>query len=236
MASGSGAKNLDFRRKWDKDEYEKLAEKRLTEEREKDGKPAQPVKRELLRHRDYKVDLESKLGKTIVITKTTPQSEMGGSEPVPVSLGSGAREMCSPEQHPGVQVQPLAGPLQQLFRYYCNVCDCVVKDSINFLDHINGKKHQRNLGMSMRVERSTLDQVKKRFEVNKKKMEEKQKDYDFEERMKELREEEEKAKAYKKEKQREKKRRAEEDLTFEEDDEMAAVMGFSGFGSTKKNH
>ena len=26
-------------------------------------------------------------------------------------------------------------------------------------DHINGKKHQRNLGMSMRVERSTLDQV-----------------------------------------------------------------------------
>lgn len=43
--------------------------------------------------------------------------------------------------------------------------------------------------MSMRVERSSLDQVKKRFEINKKKMEEKQKEYDFEERMKELREE-----------------------------------------------
>ncbi|XP_044130925.1 zinc finger matrin-type protein 2-like [Bufo gargarizans] len=80
MASGSGSKNADFRRKWDKDEYEKLAQRRITEEREKkDGKPLQPpVKRELLRHRDYKVDLESKLGKTIVITKTTPQSEMGG--------------------------------------------------------------------------------------------------------------------------------------------------------------
>lgn len=131
--------------------------------------------------------------------------------------------------------------------------------------------------MSMRVERSSLDQVKKRFEANKKKLEEKQKEYDFEERMKELREEvgsisvagaffetqlkvamvwprlldisadasvsnmipvfqEEKAKAYKKEKQKERKRRAEDDIDLEEDDEMAAVMGFSGFGSSKKSH
>ncbi len=45
------------------------------------GKPVPPVKRELLRHRDYKVDLESKLGKTIVISKTTPQAEMGGWVP-----------------------------------------------------------------------------------------------------------------------------------------------------------
>ena len=48
---------------------------------------------------------------------------------------------------------------------------------------------QRNLGMSMRVERSSLDQVKKRFENNKKKLEEKKKDYDLEQRMKEMREE-----------------------------------------------
>lgn len=54
--------------------------------------------------------------------------------------------------------------------------------------------------------------------------------------MKELREEEGKAKAYKKEKQKEKKRRAEEDLTFEEDDEMVSMMGISGFGSIRKNY
>lgn len=47
---------------------------------------------------------------------------------------------------------------------------------------------------------------------------------------------EEKAKAYKKEKLKERKRRAEEDVDFEEDEEMAAVMGFSGFGSSKKSH
>ncbi|KAF3840460.1 hypothetical protein F7725_006322 [Dissostichus mawsoni] len=160
MASGSGSSSKnenknDFRRKWDKDEYESLAQQRLEEERDRERRDAGHAG-----HRDYKVDLESKLGKTIVITKTTPQAEMGG--------------------------------------YYCNVCDCVVKDSINFLDHINGKKHQRN-GHVDASRALSLDQVKKRFEANKKKMEEKQKEYDFEERMKELREEEEKAKAYKKE-------------------------------------
>ncbi|XP_013378992.1 zinc finger matrin-type protein 2 [Lingula anatina] len=187
----------DHRRKWDKDEFERLARERLEEElgepSEKDDKP---VKRELLKPRDYRVDLEGKLGRSQVITKTTPSSQQGG--------------------------------------YYCNVCDCVVKDSTNFLDHINGKKHQRNLGMSMKVERSSLDQVKKRFELNKKKKEEKLKEYDFEERMKELKEEEEKQKVYRKEKKKDRKRKADGDLDMDQDPEMAALMGFSGFGSTKK--
>ena len=41
----------------------------------------------------------------------------------------------------------------------------------------------------MKIERSTLDQVKERFAMNSKKKEEKKKEYDFEERMKELQEE-----------------------------------------------
>lgn len=43
--------------------------------------------------------------------------------------------------------------------------------------------------MSMKIERSTLDQVKARFAANKKKLEEKKKDYDLEQRVKELKEE-----------------------------------------------
>ncbi|XP_071847097.1 zinc finger matrin-type protein 2-like [Apostichopus japonicus] len=200
MANEPGpSKPDDHRRKWDRDEYEKIARERIDKEleelEEKESKKKEPpVKRELLKRREYKVDLESHLGKSTVITKTTPASQMGG--------------------------------------YYCNVCDCVVKDSINFLDHINGKKHQRNLGMSMKVERSSLDQVKKRFESNKRKLDEKKKEYDFEARMDELREEEEKQKAYRREKRKERKRRADDDI--DGDPEMAAMMGFSGFGSSKK--
>lgn len=191
----------DHRRKWDREEYERLAEERLKEEKsqkeESDNKKkGPPVKRELLKTRDYKVDLDSKLGKSIVINKNTPTSQSGG--------------------------------------YYCNVCDCVVKDSINFLDHINGKKHQRNLGMSMKIERSSLDSVKKRFELNKKKMEEKKKEYDMAARMQEIAEEEEKLKEYRREKRKEKRKAEEMSEEQEPQNEIASIMGFSGFGSSKK--
>jgi U4/U6.U5 tri-snRNP component SNU23 len=53
----------------------------------------------------------------------------------------------------------VAMPLSQQAGYYCNVCDCVLRDSQSYLDHINGKWHNRALGMSMRVEKSTAEQV-----------------------------------------------------------------------------
>merc|ERR1712038_2030725 len=165
-----GSAPKSHRREWDATEFERKALERIEAEQKAlldKNKKEPPVKRELLKRREYKVDLDSKLGKTQVITKVTPASQQGG--------------------------------------YYCNVCDCVVKDSINFLDHINGKKHQRNLGMSMKIERSTLDQVKERFAKNKAKLEEKKVDYDFDQRMMELKEEEEKQKEYRKNLKRKRK-------------------------------
>ncbi|CAG7838255.1 unnamed protein product [Allacma fusca] len=190
----------DHRRKWNLEEYEKLAAKRLEDDDEDSADAERGTRREFLKQRDYQVDLDSRLGKSVVITKNTPASQAGG--------------------------------------YYCNVCDCVVKDSINFLDHINGKKHQRNLGMSMRIERSTLDQVKQRFELNKQKKTEQKKKYDLEKRLQELQEEDVRAKEYRRDKRMQRKRKAVESTVTaepeEEDPEMSAIMGFSGFGSTKK--
>ena len=95
---------------------------------------------------------------------------------------------------------------------------------------------QRNMGMSMRVERSSLDQVKARFALNKKKMDEKKKEYDLEQRTTELREEEEKLREYRREKKKEKKRKhIEDDHQMGGDQDMMAMMGFGGFGGSKKN-
>ena len=55
--------------------------------------------------------------------------------------------------------------------WHCKVCDCYLKDSHTYLDHINGRKHQRKLGFSMRVERSTADDLKRKLQALQRKKE-----------------------------------------------------------------
>ncbi|KAL2941140.1 Zinc finger matrin-type protein 2 [Bienertia sinuspersici] len=189
-----------FRRKFDREEYLQRARER--EEKEKDGRPKSkskgpPVQRKPLKHRDYEVDLESRLGKTQVVTPIAPLSQQAG--------------------------------------YYCSVCECVVKDSANYLDHINGKKHQRALGMSMRSERSTLDQVQKRFEVLKKrKTTGSFSEQDLDERILKQQQEEEERKRQRRERKKEKKKEKVTEEQPEVDQDVAAMMGFGGFGSSRK--
>ncbi|KAK6740268.1 hypothetical protein RB195_008623 [Necator americanus] len=204
--AGSSAPGIDHRRKWDQEEFEKRALDRVKAEKLEEAvrngtkpKIEPKVKREMLKARDYKVDLESKLGRSVVINKTTPAAETGG--------------------------------------YYCDVCDCVVKDSINFLDHINGKNHQRNMGMSMKVKRSTLDEVKERFKLKMAEKELEKKHKNMEEILSDVHEEEVRMNDYKKEKKAEQRKRKLIEAAPEEDEvdtELKAMMGFGGFSSKKK--
>lgn len=122
--------------------------------------------------------------------------------------------------------------------YYCNICDCVLRDSMTYLDHINGKWHNRALGMTMRVEKSTVDQVKQKLEeIKQKKEAHNPDDYlpdGIDRRILEAQEAEEREKEEKKQRKLEKKQREKEEAEAAEmegmDPEMMALMGFGGFG------
>lgn len=124
--------------------------------------------------------------------------------------------------------------------YFCEVCACLLKDSVAYLDHINGKRHQRALGYSMRVERVDVDTVKNRLENIKRSIQEnatkvtKSAEEDYSDRIAMQIAEEENAKKRKRE-EKESKRKEQEELAAEGiDPEIAALMGFGSFGDNKK--
>lgn len=47
--------------------------------------------------------------------------------------------------------------------FFCDVCGVGLKDSNRYLSHVNSKAHQKALGMSMRVRRSTKEEVREAF-------------------------------------------------------------------------
>eukprot|EP00956_Cyclotella_meneghiniana_P008892 scaffold12152_cov52-Cyclotella_meneghiniana.AAC.10 len=95
--------------------------------------------RAFLKSRSNRVDLTSKLG-SVEIIDPNAASNVGGKAAAGIT-GNGVTK-CSD----GVG-------------WHCRVCDCFLKDSLTYLDHINGRKHQRYLGYTMRVEKSTVEEV-----------------------------------------------------------------------------
>lgn len=43
--------------------------------------------------------------------------------------------------------------------FYCELCDVLLRDSLSFTNHLNGRKHLRAAGISEYTKRSTLDEV-----------------------------------------------------------------------------
>ena len=74
----------------------------------------------------------------------------------------------------------------------------MVRIQLLFVCVINkiGKKHIQNLGMSMKLKKSTVEDVKARFEMLKKKKQEEKKEYSLAERLKDAKEEQERMQSY----------------------------------------
>jgi len=101
-------------------------------------------------------------------------------------------------------IKPLQGG------FWCSVCECLIKDSASYLEHVNGRRHNRNLGMNMKVEKIGVDRVKEKLKSLKKEPEEVEVE-DIAAKIQALEEQEEEKKRKKKEKKRKKKNGAGED-------------------------
>ncbi|KXS20416.1 hypothetical protein M427DRAFT_151786 [Gonapodya prolifera JEL478] len=217
--------DTSFRRTWDKEEYAAKAKDREKEARDRaeaKGKPGHGHPKDR--------------PKKVIPPEDRPTALLKAREEK-LELEKNLNKTQVVVAQPGAANQP---------GFYCQVCDIVVKDSVNYLDHINGRKHQRNLGISMKPERSSLDQVKSRLETLKRKAEEPEV-FDFDKRLEEARQQEEDEKRRRKERKKEKRRKKDTDGDGDAEGgdggggggdggeaDLMAAMGFAGFGSTKK--
>lgn len=102
--------------------------------------------RAFLKSRSKKVDLESKLGTSEIIDPSAAAATKSN-----LSSGPDAAGALTPSSGVSKCTDGVG--------WHCRVCDCFLKDSLTYLDHINGRKHQRYLGYTMRVEKSTTEEV-----------------------------------------------------------------------------
>lgn len=186
-----------------------------------------PKPTELMKRREGSLELEKNLNKTIVVQNTDDR-------------GLGV---------PG---------------FYCETCNQTYKDSSGYLDHINGRARKFSaiyaifglllrhfvdllaLGQTTKVERSTVEQVRARLAYlwEKTKEESNAKSFDFERRLAEVLEREAALREEKKAAKKALRERARVQLAQETataapdgpkgDNDMMAMMGFAGFGSSKK--
>uniref|UniRef100_A0A1I7RWI2 Matrin-type domain-containing protein n=2 Tax=Bursaphelenchus xylophilus TaxID=6326 RepID=A0A1I7RWI2_BURXY len=214
--TGKAAESLNHRRTWDKTEYEIKANERA----QRDKEQAEALKK----------------GKKVKVLLPD-----GSKPPPPKKLLEARKEKVDLESVVGKQqVINKTSTTENTGGFYCDICDCIMKDSVNYLDHINGKNHQRNLGFTMKVKRSTVDDIRERLNMKKhERMSEKRKaEQNTEE---DLKEEEAKLadlKRQRKEQKGKKKARMDEEEGEEPpvDDELMKMMGISGFGGSKKNN
>ena len=137
--------------------------------------------------------------------------------------------------------------------FYCEACDLTFKDNLQWVEHENSMQHLRAIGQTGEVKRATAEDVHERIRMLWERInEEKKADVKtLQERLEVRKEEEERMREERRVKRAEilKKRKEEkeleakvkteygEDIRIEgehDEDDMLAMMGMKGFGSSKK--
>ena len=212
------------RRTWDKEEFKHKAQEREDKAKARDKEEVMDARRRKRLERDP-------LHQGLIVERS--------------SLKQREYQIDLQSRLGKTQVVGLNTPLNQQAGYFCSVCDCILRDSQSYLDHINGKWHNRALGMTMKVEKVSVDQIKTKLEeVKRKKEAYNPDDYlpdGFDRRIIEAEEAEERAKEERREKKKERRREKERLAEAGEgegegmDPDMMVLMGFGGFGTSSKN-
>lgn len=210
------------RRTWDKDAFRKQADEKKSKDAKKDDiDSANEAKRQRRLERDP-------LHQGLIVARS--------------DLKARDYQLDLASRLGKTQVVGINTPLSQQAGFYCAVCDCLLRDSQSYLDHINGKYHNRALGMSLRVERSSVDQVRQRLQQHKQQAKsgtggDVYVPDGMERKALEMAEAEEAEEAERREKKEKKKREREKEAeaaAADADPDMMALMGFGGFGTSSK--
>eukprot|EP00842_Homolaphlyctis_polyrhiza_P000543 jgi/Hompol1/148/HPOL_003931-RA len=200
--------DTQFRRTWDKKEYElkaklrqsgqlerdrqqekqqhvnELLEKRAAAAKEEDDALFKPT---LIKAREGDLGFESAIGKTTVV-QTADGTQPG---------------------------------------FHCEICDRTYKDNLSYLDHINSVQHLHAMGHTLRTDRSTVEQVRARLMKHKMaKSNPAVIDFKAEREKRILQEEKEKEQRKEDRKKRKEDMKQKQIEAEDQDGDMAAMMGF----------
>ena len=151
-AYGTPASDTDFRRKWDKSEY---AAKAAAQDSERKEEARQRYEAKLEGKKWHKPVDTSLLDATSARAHRIDAASMvGKSTLVPAGSSVGRRGKS-------------AG-------FYCEACDETYRDNVQYVEHLNSKKHLIATGQSGDVTRATLQDVRDRLELLKAKKRERE--------------------------------------------------------------
>lgn len=229
-AYGAPASDTDFRKKYDREEYAEKARVREAAEKE-----------------------ESKLRYEAKLAGKKYYKPLTGDE----TLTEARRSRLDVAANVGkISLMPAGAATGKRGRgagFYCEACDLTFKDNLQWVEHENSMQHLRAIGQTGEVKRATREEVHERIErIWERMQEEKRGDVKtLKERLEGRAEEEEKEREERRRKRRELAERKKEEKEKEikvkteygddvrvegehEEEDMAAMMGFGGFGTTNK--